>query len=167
MMEEAIATEIRKEAERRVFYNEVEKNGNLIPKYELENNIKCLNNWLFNKEFYGRYRYLLRKDKGYSQKMLSDFYDKQIMEKKLKKEYEKYIDKVQAEILKKDFIAYLEREMQIKNMVRQYEKSNEKELEKQIQMQKYDIDKMTPIERKYNYDLLQKSIDFHKRNCLY
>ena len=167
MMEEAIASEIRKETERREFYKEVEQIGNLIPMYELKNTIKCLNRCLFNKEFYGRYNYLLRKDKEYNQKMLSDFYDKQIMEKKFKKEYERYIDKFQAQILKKDSNDYLKREMQIKNMVRQYEKNNEKELEKQIQMQKYDIDKMTPFERKYNYDLLQKSIDFHKRNCFY
>ena len=168
MIEDTIASEIRKENEKRVFLNEVEKTSNILPKYKIENYIKCLDKCLFNKEFYGTREYQLRKDKEHNQKYLRNFYDIQVMEKKLKKEYERYIDKFQAEIWKKDSNDFLEHEIQIKDMVRQYEKSNEKELVRQIQIGKYDIDKMTLFERKYNSDLLQKAKDFfHKRNCFY
>lgn len=117
---------------------------------------------------YGKYGFLLKdKDKTYNQKLLSDFYDLQIMKKKFKDEYERYIDHAQAEIWKKDSNDYLEREMKIEKMIKDCEKENAKVLDKQIKMGKNDIDKMTPFERKYNHDLLQRAIEYHQKNCLY
>ena len=169
IMEETIAEEIRTENERRKLYKSVEKSRNIFPKCEIKNSIKNLHCCLFNKEFCGNNLSVLinSKDIKFKQKLLSDFYDNQILLKKLKKEYERYIDKVQAEIFKKDCNDYLRREMQIKEITQNNEIINVREIDKQIKNGKYDIDKITPFERKYNHDLFQKVSEFHKKNCYY
>ena len=62
-----------------------------------------LNNYLMEKERLAEKEYCkMRNDKKNKQKMLKDFYDRQVLEKKARDEYEKYLDKVQADIWKKD-----------------------------------------------------------------
>ena len=97
--------------------------------------------------------------------MLSDFYDRQILEKKIRDEYEKQIDKIQAEIWKKDSEVFLENEKKIKKLMRDYEKQNVKILDKQIKMGKYDIDKMNEFEKEYNNKLFQNLQEMKKRRC--
>ena len=112
----------------------------------------------------------LRRDKKKNQKMLRDFYDKQVLEKKGKDEYEKEIDKVQADIWKKDCDTFFENEKKTKQMIRDFEKNNVKELDKQVKMGKYDVDKMNQFEKDYNYELLQKANEMQKKNkkcCCY
>ena len=99
--------------------------------------------------------------------MLRDFYDKQVLEKKGREEYEKQIDKVQADIWKQDCETFFENEKKIKKTIRDFEKNNVKELDKQVKMGKYDVDKMTEFEKEYNYELLQKANEFNKRQCYY
>ena len=52
-------------------------------------------------------------------------------------------------------------------MIRDFEKNNVKELDKQVKMGKYDVDKMTEFEKEYNYELLQKLNEMKKRKCWY
>ena len=109
----------------------------------------------------------MRNDKKNNQKMLKDFYDRQVCERKARDEYEKQLDKVQADIWKKDCEQFFEREKETNKMIREFEKNNVKELDKQVKMGKYDVDKMTEFEKEYNYELLQKANEFKKRKCLY
>ena len=50
-------------------------------------------------------------------------------------------------------------------MIREFEKNNVKELDKQVKMGKYDVDKMTEFEKEYNYELLQKEMNSKKENA--
>jgi hypothetical protein len=109
----------------------------------------------------------MRNDKKNNQKMLKDFYDRQVLERKARDDYEKQLDKVQADIWKKDCEQFFEREKETNKMIREFEKNNVKELDKQVKMGKYDVDKMTEFEKEYNYELLQKANEFKKRKCLY
>ena len=98
--------------------------------------------------------------------MIRDFYDKQVQEKKDKEQYEKNIDKIQAEIWKKDTDTFFEKEKETQKLIREFEKNNVKELDKQVKLGKYDVDKMTQFEKDYNYELLQKANELrNKKKC--
>ena len=102
--------------------------------------------------------------------MIRDFYDKQVKEKKERELYEKNIDKVQAEIWKRDTDTFFEKEKETKKIIRDFEKNNIKELDKQVKMGKYDVDKMNQFEKEYNHDLLQKAQEMQqkqKKCCCY
>ena len=52
-------------------------------------------------------------------------------------------------------------------MIRDFEKNNVKELDKQVKMGKYDVDKMNQFEKDYNYELLLKAQEMKKKQCCY
>ena len=102
--------------------------------------------------------------------MMRDFYDKQVEEKKQRELYEKNLDKIQAQIWKQDTDTFFAKEKEIKKTIRDFEKNNVKELDKQVKMGKYDVDKMNQFEKDYNYDLLQKANEMQqkaKKCCCY
>lgn len=179
MMQDAIASDIKKDNERKAYFNRIERSGNVFAQQAIDNVIKArndkaradeekLNNYLMEKERLAEREYCrMRNDKMNNQKMLRDFYDKQVLEKKARDDYEKQLDKVQADIWKKDSEQFFEREKETNRMIRDFEKNNVKELDKQVKMGKYDVDKMTEFEKEYNYELLQKANEFKKRKCLY
>ena len=179
MMQDAIASDIKKDNERKAYFNRIERSGNVFAQQAIENVIKKrndklredeekINRYMLEKERLADRNQLLLKDtKRKNQKMLKDFYDKQVLEKKAKDEYEKHIDKVQADIWKQDCEAFFENEKKTKKMIRDFEKNNVKELDKQVKMGKYDVDKMTEFEKEYNYELLQKLNEMKKRKCWY
>ena len=179
MMQDAIASDIKKDNERKAYFNRIERSGNVFAQQAIDNVLKArndkakadeekLNNYLMEKERLAEREYCkMRDDKKNNQKMLRDFYDKQVLEKKARDEYEKKLDKVQADIWKKDCEQFFEREKETNKMIRDFEKNNVKELDKQVKMGKYDVDKMTEFEKEYNYELLQKANEFKKRKCLY
>ena len=179
MMQDAIASDIKKDNERKAYFNRIERSGNVFAQQAIENVIKNrneklreeeekINRYMKEKERLAeRNEIQLRNDKKANQKMLKDFYDKQVLEKKGREEYEKQIDKVQADIWKQDCETFFENEKKIKKTIRDFEKNNVKELDKQVKMGKYDVDKMTEFEKEYNYELLQKANEFNKRQCYY
>ena len=179
MMQDAIASDIKKDNERKAYFNRIERSGNVFAQQAIENVIKNrneklreeeekINRYMKEKERLAeRNEIQLRNDKKANQKMLKDFYDKQVLEKKGREEYEKQIDKVQADIWKQDCETFFENEKKIKKTIRDFEKNNVKELDKQVKMGKYDVDKMTEFEKEYNYELLQKDNEFNKRQCYY
>ena len=179
MIQDAIASDIKKDNERKAYFNRIERSGNVFAQQAIDNVIKArndkaradeekLNNYLMEKERLAEREYCrMRNDKMNNQKMLRDFYDKQVLEKKARDDYEKQLDKVQADIWKKDSEQFFEREKETNRMIRDFEKNNVKELDKQVKMGKYDVDKMTEFEKEYNYELLQKANEFKKRKCLY
>ena len=179
MMQDAIASDLKKDNERKAYFNRIERSGNVFNQQAIDNVLKArdekakadeekLNNYLMEKERLAEREYCkMRNDKKNNQKMLKDFYDRQVLERKARDEYEKQLDKVQADIWKKDCEQFFEREKETNKMIREFEKNNVKELDKQVKMGKYDVDKMTEFEKEYNYELVQKANEFKERKCLY
>jgi hypothetical protein len=175
MMQDAIASDIKKDNERKAYFNRIERSGNVFAQNAIENILKKreekvkedekkIDLYLKEKE-----KKALKEENDYyinkkkNQKMMKDFYDKQVKEKKERDEYEKNLDKIQADIWKKDTDTFFEKEKEIKKLIRDYEKNNVKELDKQVKMGKYDVDKMNQFEKDYNYDLLQKANEMEQK----
>ena len=182
MMQDSIAADIKKDNERKAYFNRIERSGNVFAQNAIENILKKreeklkqdeekINLYLAQKERKAQQDekdFILNKKKN--QKMMRDFYDKQVQEKKEREEYEKNIDKIQAEIWKKDTDTFFAKEKEIKKTIRDFEKNNVKELDKQVKLGKYDVDKMNQFEKDYNYDLLQKAQEMQqkaKKCCCY
>ncbi len=182
MMQDEIASDIKKDNERKAYFNRIERSGNVFAQNAIENILKKREEKLKEDEKKID-KYLAEKElraqkeendafikKKQNQKMIRDFYDKQVKEKKERELYEKNIDKVQAEIWKKDTDTFFEKEKETKKIIRDFEKNNVKELDKQVKMGKYDVDKMNQFEKDYNYDLLQKANEMQqkaKKCCCY
>ena len=88
------------------------------------------------------------------QKQLKLFYDKQVEEKKAKKEYERQVDLAQGRIWKQDYLNYLQYEndtsRRIKEMIRS--NLNSQKLEKK----NYD-EGMSENEKAMNKEILEKA----------
>ena len=182
MMQDAIASDIKKDNERKAYFNRIERSGNVFAQNAIENILKKreekvkedekkIDIYLLEKE-----RRAIKEEndlimnKKKNQRMIKDFYDKQVKEKKERDEKEKNIDRIQAEIWKRDTDTFFEKEREAKRMIRDFEKNNVKELDKQVKMGKYDVDKMNQFEKDYNYELLQKANEFQKKQkkcCCY
>ena len=182
MMQDSIAADIKKDNERKAYFNRIERSGNVFAQNAIENILKKredklrkdeekINLYLAEKERKAQLEendFIINKKKN--QKMMRDFYDKQVQEKKDRELYEKNIDKIQAQIWKKDTDDFFAKEKEVKKVIRDFEKNNVKELDKQVKMGKYDVDKMTQFEKDYNYDLLQKANEMQqkaKKCCCY
>ena len=182
MMQDSIAADIKKDNERKAYFNRIERSGNVFAQNAIENILKKredklrqdeekINLYLAEKERKAQQEendFIINKKKN--QKMMRDFYDKQVQEKKNRELYEKNIDKIQAQIWKKDTDDFFAKEKEVKKVIRDFEKNNVKELDKQVKMGKYDVDKMTQFEKDYNYDLLQKANEMQqkaKKCCCY
>ena len=182
MMQDEIASSIKRDNERKAYFNRIERSGNVFAQNAIENILKKreekvkedekkIDKYLAEKELLAQKEekdLLLNKRKN--QKMIRDFYDKQVKEKKERELHEKNIDKVQAEIWKRDTDTFFEKEKETKKIIRDFEKNNIKELDKQVKMGKYDVDKMNQFEKEYNYDLLQKAQEMQqkqKKCCCY
>ena len=182
MMQDSIAADIKKDNERKAYFNRIERSGNVFAQNAIENILKKredklrqdeekINLYLAEKERKAQQEendFIINKKKN--QKMMRDFYYKQVQEKKDRELYEKNIDKIQAQIWKKDTDDFFAKEKEIKKVIRDFEKNNVKELDKQVKMGKYDVDKMTQFEKDYNYDLLQKANEMQqkaKKCCCY
>ena len=182
MMQDAIASDIKKDNERKAYFNRIERSGNVFAQNAIENILKKreekvkedekkIDIYLKEKE-----RRAIKEEndlimnKKKNQRMIKEFYDKQVKEKKERDEKEKNIDRIQAEIWKRDTDTFFEKEREAKRMIRDFEKNNVKELDKQVKMGKYDVDKMNQFEKDYNYELLQKANEFQKKQkkcCCY
>ena len=175
MMQDEIASSIKRDNERKAYFNRIERSGNVFAQNAIENILKKreekvkedekkIDKYLAEKELLAQKEekdLLLNKRKN--QKMIRDFYDKQVKEKKERELHEKNIDKVQAEIWKRDTDTFFEKEKETKKIIRDFEKNNIKELDKQVKMGKYDVDKMNQFEKEYNYDLLQKAQEMQQK----
>ena len=181
MMQDAIASDLKKDNERKAYFNRIERSGNVFAQNAIENIIKKreqkvlednkkIDLYLQEKEKKAQKEendFIINKKRN--QKMMRDFYDKQVKEKKERDQYEKNIDKVQADIWKKDTDTFFENEKNTQKIIREFEKNNVKELDKQVKLGKYDVDKMTQFEKDYNYELLQKANEMQKKKkcCCY
>ena len=150
MLKDHAATEIKKENERKAYYNRIQRNANSFMDNAVQGVLReqqekdredeeKLNNYIQNKykqEDEDEYK---RLKKIHDDKInLRKYYDNQIKEKKLLEKYEKDIDKVQADIWKKDEQMYLENEKEVNKIIKDMYKRNLKALDELVQNKKKD-----------------------------
>jgi hypothetical protein len=166
IMEDAAANDIKKENERKAYYESIKRGQQEHDTKMLESVIKKRNEQLKEEENilsnYYKNQDLLDKEKEIKKKMemkerqkqLKLFYDKQVEEKKAKKEYERQVDLAQGRIWKQDYLNYLQYEndtsRRIKEMIRS--NLNSQKLEKK----NYD-EGMSENEKAMNKEILEKA----------
>ena len=172
MMEDSLANELRKDNERKIYFEKIKKAGNNFAEdavrkvYELRNEkLKDEEEKMFN------YIYMkeklateednrIKEQNKLNKKKMKEFYDKQVQEKKAKENYEHEIDLAQGRIWNQDYINYVESQNEINRKKREFEKKNLKILDAQIKMGKYDVDKvMSEEEKKMNFDILKQAAE--------
>ena len=95
-----------------------------------------------------------------NKKMMKEYYDKQVKEKKDKEDYEHQINLAQGRIWNKDYKNYIETEKENNRIVRELAKKNLSILDAQVKLGKYDVDKtMSTAEREMNLELLRKAAE--------
>ena len=170
MLKDHAATEIKKENERKAYYNRIQRNANSFMDNAVQGILReqqekdredeeKLNNFIQNKykqEDEDEYK---RLKKIHDDKInLRKYYDNQIKEKKLLEKYEKDIDKVQADIWKKDEQMYIENEKEVNKIIKDMYKRNLKALDELVQNKKKDnFVGMSENEKAMNRDLIQKA----------
>ncbi len=170
MLKDHAATEIKKENERKAYYNRIQRNANSFMDNAVQGVLReqqekdredeeKLNNFIQNKykqEDEDEYK---RLKKIHDDKInLRKYYDNQIKEKKLLEKYEKDIDKVQADIWKKDEQMYIENEKEVNKIIKDMYKRNLKALDELVQNKKKDnFVGMSENEKAMNRDLIQKA----------
>ena len=170
MMEDALASEQKRDIERKKYFEKIKRAGNLFDENAVAEVYKKRDQKLLEEEetmkFYTLQKEKLENEKEMqkflqdiaNKKMLKEFYDKQCLERKAKEDYEHQIDLAQGRIWNQDYKNYIEKEKNTVKLVREFAKKNNEALDIQVKMGKYDVDKgMSQIERELNYDLLQKA----------
>ena len=92
-----------------------------------------------------------------NQKKLKMFYDKQVEDKKAKKEYERQVDLAQGRIWKQDYLNYLQYENETSRRIKELIRKNMLSLKNQTKYQKKNVDDgMSENEKAMNKDILEK-----------
>ena len=172
MMEDSLANELRKNNERKAYFEKIKKAGNDFAEEAVKTVYKLRDEKLKDEEE-KMLQYILMKEKlateednrikeknKLNKKMMKEFYDKQVKIKKAKDDFEHEMDLAQGRIWNQDYINYIESQKEIKRKQREFEKKNLKLLDAQIKMGKYDVDRgMSENERKMNYDILRQAAE--------
>ena len=172
MMEDALASELKKDNERKEYFEKIKKAGSQFSDEAVRNVYRLRDEKLQEEEDNMRqYAYMKeklateederrKKQDRENKKMMKAFYDKQVQEKLAKKEYQHQIDLAQGRIWNEDYKNYIENEKEINRKVRELARKNLKALDAQVKMGKYDIDNMmSPAEREMNLELLRKAAE--------
>ena len=172
MMEDSLANELRKNNERKAYFENIKKATNDFAENAVKNVYKLRDEQLKEEED-KMLQYMLMKErlateeddrikqqKKMNKKMLKEFYDKQVQVKKEKDNFEHEQNMAQGRIWKQDYLNYVENQKEINQKQKEFEKKNWKILNAQLKMGKYDVDKvMSEEERKMNYDILKKAAE--------
>ena len=170
MMEDSLANELRKDNERKNYFERIKRAGNNFAEEAVRNVYKLRDDKLRDEEE-KMLQYILTKEKmakeeddrikkkdKMNKKMMKEFYDNQVKAKKAKEDYEHKIDLAQGKIWNQDYINYVEHEKDVNRKRRDFEKKNIKILDAQIKMGKYDVDKgMSEEEKKMNFNILKEA----------
>ena len=172
MMEDALASELQKDYERKAYFEKIKKAGaqfsdegvrkvyslrdeKLKEEEERMKHYLYMTNKMANEEEQRR----KIKDRE-NKKMLKEYYDKQVKEKKAKEDLEHQINLAQGRIWKQDYKNYIETEKENNRIVRDLAKKNLSILDAQVKMGKYDVDKtMSIAEREMNLEILRKAAE--------
>ena len=172
MMEDALASELQKDYERKAYFEKIKKAGAQFSDEAVRNVYRLRDEKIKEEEekmkqyFYMTNKLadeedMRRKNKEReNKKMMKAFYDKQVLEKKAKEDYEHQINLAQGKIWNKDFIEYVENEKEKKRIERDLAKRNLSILDAQVKMGKYDVDQtMSTAEREMNFEILRKAAE--------
>ena len=172
MMEDSLANELRKDNERKTYFENIKKATNDFAENAVKNVYKLRDEKLKDEEE-KMLQYMLMKERlateednrikqknKLNKKMLKEFYDKQVKVKKEKDNFEHEMNMAQGRIWKQDYLNYLESQKEINKKQKEFEKKNLKILDAQLKMGKYDVDRgMSEEERKMNYDILKQAAE--------
>ena len=172
MMEDALASELQKDYERKAYFEKIKKAGAQFSDEAVRNVYKQRDEKLREEEEkMKQYLYMTNKmadeeeqrrkikDRE-NKKMMKEYYDKQVKEKKAKEDYEHQINLAQGRIWKQDYKNYVDTEKENNRIIRELAKKNLSILDAQVKMGKYDVDKtMSTAEREMNLEILRKAAE--------
>ena len=170
IMEDAAANEIKKENERKAYYESIKRGQAEHDTKILESVIKkrneqlkeeenILNNFYKNQDMLDRENEIRRKiEMKENQKKLKMFYDKQVEEKKAKKEFERQVDLAQGRIWKQDYLNYLQYENDTSRRIKEMIRKNMSALNNQPVKKNID-DGMSENEKAMNKEMLEKAME--------
>ena len=170
IMEDAAANEIKKENERKAYYESIKRGQAEHDTKMLESVIKkrneqlkeeenILNNFWKNQDMLDRENEIRRKiEMKENQKKLKMFYDNQVEEKKAKKEFERQVDLAQGRIWKQDYLNYLQYENDTSRRIKEMIRKNMSALNNQPVKKNID-DGMSENEKAMNKEMLEKAME--------
>ena len=167
IMEDAAANDIKRENERKAYYESIKRGQmehdtkmleSVVKKRneELKKEEDILTNFWTNQDILDKENEMKRKQEmKENQKKLKLFYDKQVEEKKAKKEYEKQVDLAQGRIWKQDYLNYLQYENETNRRIKELIRKN---LSDQTKLKRKNVDDgMSENEKAMNKEMLQKA----------
>ena len=173
IMEDAAANDIKKENERKAYYDSIKRGQAEHDSKMLESVIKkrneqlkeeenIINNYWKNQELVEKEKEMKKKlEMKENQKKLKLFYDKQVEEKKAKKEYERQVDLAQGRVWKQDYLNYLQYENETSRRIKELIRKNMSALNNQANSKKKNVDEgMSENEKAMNKELLEKANEF-------
>ena len=173
IMEDAAANDIKRENERKAYYESIKRGQmehdtkmleSVVKKRneELKKEEDILTNFWTNQDILDKENEMKKKlEMKENQKKLKLFYDKQVEEKKAKKEYEKQVDLAQGRIWKQDYLNYLQYENETNRRIKELIKKNMSALNDQAKFKKKNVDDgMSENEKAMNKEMLEKANEF-------
>ena len=173
IMEDAAANEIKRENERKAYYESIKRGQmehdtkmleSVVKKRneELKKEEDILTNFWTNQDILDKENEMKKKlEMKENQKKLKLFYDKQVEEKKAKKEYEKQVDLAQGRIWKQDYLNYLQYENETNRRIKELIRKNMSALNDQAKFKKKNVDDgMSENEKAMNKEMLEKANEF-------
>ena len=172
IMEDHDQDEIRRENERKEYFNKIERNANAFSEKAVENvlkkqkekeleNERKLKQYEIDKE-----NKLIELDKKREKEIREGkinyrhYLDKQVNDKKIRDNYEHEVDLAQAKIWKKDIENYNKHEKDVAKIIRDMNIRNLKTLDEQIKMKNNNLnDGMNENERLMNREILEKAYE--------
>ena len=170
IMEDAAANEIKRENERKAYYEGIKRGAMEHDTKMLESVIKLRNEKLAEEDRILK-EYVINKEKLEIEKeekrkkeiienriKLRNIYDKQVENKKARKEYEKQVDLAQGRIWEQDYQNYINYQNETNKRIRELNRQNNLAIDNQLKNGKkyYDYG-MSETEKAINKDLLDKA----------
>ena len=171
IMQDAAANEIKRENERKAYYEGIKRGAMEHDSKVLESVIKKRNEQLEEEDRiikeYQISQELLEKEKEERKKKemnemkikLRSIYDKQVANKKARKEYEKQLELAQGKIWEQDYKNYIQYQNETNKRIRELNKQNIMALDNQVKLgKKYSDVGMSETEKAINKELLDKAL---------
>ena len=172
IMEDAAANEIKKENERKAYYESIKRGAAehdtkmlesviKVRNEKLKEEEKILNNYWKNQDLVEKENEIKKKlEMKENQRKLKMYYDKQVEEKKAKKEYERQVDLAQGRIWKQDYLNYLQYENETSRRIKDLIRKNMSALNNQANAKKKNVDDgMSENEKAMNKEMLEKAME--------
>ena len=171
IMQDAVANDIKRENERKAYYESIKRGAmehdtkmleSVIKKRneKLEEEDRIIREYQISKELLEKEKEERRKKEMNEMKIkLNRIYDKQVANKKARKEYEKQIDLAQGKIWEQDYQNYIKYQNETNKRIRELNEQNIRALDNQVKFGKRCSDVgMSETEKAINKDLLDKAL---------